>query len=41
MWLRSPSSPFELVTFIVFGLIALLGAVATVTVRNPIRSAVG
>lgn len=39
--LRAPSSPAELVAFVVFAAIAVLGALATISLRNPIRCAVG
>ncbi len=41
MELRPPSSPAEIIAFVVFAAIALIGALATVIMRNPIRSAVG
>ncbi len=38
---RTPGSPFELASFGFFATLALVGALATVVARNPIRSAVG
>jgi NADH-quinone oxidoreductase subunit J len=39
--LRAPSSTAEVVAFVVFAAVALMGAVATISLRNPIRCAVG
>lgn len=39
--LRAPSSSAEIVAFVVFAAIAVVGALATVMAKNPIRSAVG
>ena len=41
MELRPVSSAAEIIAFVVFAAIAVLGALATVIMRNPIRSAVG
>jgi NADH-quinone oxidoreductase subunit J len=41
MELRPVSSTAEIVAFVVFAAIALLGALATIIMRNPIRSALG
>jgi NADH-quinone oxidoreductase subunit J len=41
MELRALSSPAEIAAFVVFAAIAVSGALATVVMRNPIRSAVG
>jgi NADH-quinone oxidoreductase subunit J len=38
---RAPSNTAELVAFVVFAAIALVGALATILLRNPIRCAVG